>query len=55
MVLLGLMPKLYVVNSLINFAQSLACYIVDLILAIKICESDLYQMYLDPTYFFKGK
>lgn len=55
LILLGLMPKLYIVNFLINFAHSLACSIVDFILAIKICELDLYKMYLDPTDFFKGK
>jgi hypothetical protein len=30
-------------------------YIVDFITAVKICESKLYRMYLDPTYSFLGE
>lgn len=44
-----LIPMLYAVKSLIKFAQSPMYYIVDFILIVKICESDLYRMYLDPT------
>ena len=32
----------------IKFAQSHACYIVNFISIVRICELDLYQMYLDP-------
>lgn len=37
-----LMPMLPFVNSLIKFAQSLACYIVDFSFVVKICQGDLY-------------
>ena len=50
-----LMPMLHSVNSLIKFAQSPACYIVDFISAVKICEGDLYRLYVDPAFAFHGE
>jgi hypothetical protein len=50
-----LMPMLHSVNSLIKFAQSPACYIVDFISAVKICQGDLYRLYVDPTFAFHGE
>lgn len=37
-----LMSMLHYVNSLIQFAESTTCYIVDYILVVKICQGDIY-------------
>ena len=37
-----MMIMLYAIIYLIKFAQSPACYIVEFLLAMKICELDLY-------------
>ena len=46
------MPMLHFVNSLTKFAQSPTCYIVHSLSTTKICEGDLYRLYVDPTLVF---
>ena len=50
-----LMPVLHHVNSLIKFAQSSTCYIVNFISVVNICQGDLYGLYIDPTFVFHGE
>lgn len=47
-----LMPMLHSVNTLIKFAQSSACYVVDFISTVKICEGDLHRLCVDLTFYF---
>ena len=50
-----LMPMLLFMNVLIKFAQSPTCYILDFMFAIKTCQDDLYQLYVDLVFSFHGK
>ena len=45
------MPMEHFVNSLIKVAESPSSYIVDFIYTIKMSQSDLYQLYIDPIFF----
>lgn len=49
------MPILNFVNSLIKFALNPACYIIDFISTVKMCQVDLYRMYIGPTFVFHGE
>ena len=49
------MPMLHSMNSFIKFVQSLACYTIDFISTIKICQGELYQLYIDLAFVFCGK
>lgn len=49
------MPMLHSMNSFIKFVQSLACYIVDFISTVNIRQGDLYQLYIDLAFVFRGK
>jgi len=42
-----LMPLIDLVNSLMKFVQSNHLFISDYIMAVKICQSELYMMYCD--------
>jgi hypothetical protein len=44
-----LMPLLQSVDSLMNFAQSNHVFVSDYVAAVKICQTQLYMMYSDPT------
>ena len=50
-----LMPLLYSMSSLIKFSWSPTCCIVDFIFAVKICQGDLYLLYVDPMFAFHGE
>jgi hypothetical protein len=55
--LLGLnvvMPLLEVVHSLIKFAQLRDVFVCDFIVAVNICEGDVYRMYCDIHSSFQG-
>ena len=47
-----LMPMLHHVKSLIKFEENPTCCIVDFIYVAKICQGDLYCLYIDPTFAF---
>jgi hypothetical protein len=49
------LPMLNSANSLIKFAHNPACYIVDFISAVKMCQADLYRLYIDPAFAFHGE
>jgi hypothetical protein len=42
-------PLLESMHVLIKFAQSKAVIICDLVVAIKVCQGDVYSMYYDQT------
>jgi hypothetical protein len=48
-----LMPLLDCVNSLMKFAQSSDLFISDFVATVKICQADLFMMYVDPTTSFQ--
>jgi hypothetical protein len=46
---------MHFVTSLIKFAHSPTCNIADFISAVKIYQSGLHQLYIDPTFVFQGE
>jgi hypothetical protein len=48
-----LMPLLDCVNSLMKFAQSSDVFVSDFVAAVKICQADLFMMYVDPSSSFQ--
>jgi hypothetical protein len=51
-ILLGfacILPLLEFVHVLIKFAQSRHVFVCDLVVAIKLCQGDVYNMYCDKT------
>ena len=46
--LLCVLPLLECVNDLMKFAQSRNVFISNYVAAFKICQIDLYMMYMDP-------
>jgi hypothetical protein len=51
-VLLGLaciLPLLESIHALIKFAQMRDVYVCDLVVAIKVCQGDIYMMYCNQT------
>jgi hypothetical protein len=50
----SLLPLLESVNSLITFSQSRNVFVSDYVAAIKICQAELYEMYVDSTSSFMG-
>jgi hypothetical protein len=50
----SLLPLLESVNSLITFSQSRNVFVFDYVAAIKICQAELYEMYVDSTSSFMG-
>jgi hypothetical protein len=53
LVLPCVLPLLECVNELMKFAQSRDVFIFDYIAAVKICQADLYMMYMDSETSFK--
>lgn len=49
------LPLLELVNSLITFSQSRNVFVLDYIVAIKICQSKVYEMYVDSSTSFEGE
>jgi len=47
--LVCILPLLESVHALIKFAQSKNVFVCDLVVAIKDCQGDVYNMYCDPT------
>ncbi len=47
--LVYIFPLLESMHVLIKFAQSKAVIICDLVVAIKVCQGDVYSMYYDQT------
>ena len=47
------LPLLECVNDLMKFTQSMDVFILDYVAAIKICQADLYMMYVDPESSFQ--
>ena len=48
-----LMPLLDYVNSLMKFAQSLDVFISNYVAAVRICQANLFMMYVDSTTSFQ--
>ncbi len=48
------MPMLVVVHSFIKFTQLRDIYVCNFIEIVSICKVDIYQMYFDYTFGFKG-
>jgi hypothetical protein len=49
--LLGLtciLPMLEALNYLMKFSQQTACFVSDMVAAIKLCQADLFTWYVDP-------
>ncbi len=53
--LLCTLPMLEFVNALMKFAHDKDVFVCDCIAVVKICQADLYKMYIDPTISFRPK
>jgi hypothetical protein len=49
-----LMPMLVVIYSFIKFAQLQDVFVCNYIVAISICKANLFQMYFNQTFGFRG-
>jgi len=57
-IILGLpciLPMLELVNVLMKFVEAMDVFVCDYIATIKICQTDMYKMYIDSTTSFQPK